>query len=439
MTRPLARAWQALTRPRSLANLTGRSGLRARPHGGERSGIALLVVMTTIMIITVIVSDLAYTARVRFLVTAHRTEHEQAYWLARSGVELYKLLILADKQIGSQATSLMAGTPMEGMALGGLLDMVPQINTGLLVMLMGSDSASTATEDLANSEDLSAEQKATIKGEASVSDEARQKAIEEGGGLFSERSWLDMPGDFSAQVEREDCRINVNLLASNTATTLDESPTYQLLVGLMSGEENEQWLQDRNLTARELVANLADWVDADALRSGDRGGYEDGLYQIIDPPYLAKNAAFDTQQEIRLVEGWQDEVFARFGDMFTVYGSGKLNITCDDDQVIWAILHSSFVDNPPRTDTQTQDIIDYLNEQRSLYGGCTKPADFIDCLKRAPNAPSPKDELKNLLTDQSSVYRITSTGLVGTSATTITEVLQYDSRGRSKLLYHHVD
>lgn len=433
----LSQLWRSLTRPRSLTDL-GARGLRTRSRYGERSGIALLVVMTTIMIVTVIVTDLAYTARVRFLVTAHRTERQQAYWLARSGVEIYQLIIAADKEIGDSAEEALSSFGMGDMAFDGLLDMVPQINTGLLTMLMGTDGGSDL-DDVDDLEQLSDQDQAALKGKASVSDEIRDQALEEGGGLFSERSWLDMPGDFTAEVRREDCRINVNLLSSNTGDNIEESPTFQLMLGHMSGEEHEQWLRDRNLDPRELIANLADWVDADGLRSGGRGGYEDSLYQNIDPPYLAKNAAFDTQEEIRLVEGWQDEVFTRFADMFTIYGSGKLNITCDDDQVIWAILHSTYVESPPRTDAATMDIIDYINEQKMLYGGCDSPKAFVDCLREAPGSPAPTDQLKNLLTDESSVFRIISTGLVGNSAVTITQVLQYDKRGRSTLLYHRVD
>ena len=420
--------WRALTVPRTWSDLSGRGGLRTAGKRGQRSGVALLVVVTTIMIVTIIVTDLAYTARVRFLVTAHRTERQQAYWLARSGVEIYQLIILGDREIGDQLESFAPD-----LAIDGLLDMVPQINTGLLTMLMATDGGS----DLPDEEEMSEEDKAALTGEVAVSDEVREQALEEGGGLFSERSWLDMPGDFSAEIREEDCRINVNLLRSSSETaTLEESPTYQLMLGRMSGEDNEQWLRDRNLLARDLIANLADWVDADSMRSGGRGGYEDSLYQNIEPPYLSKNAAFDTQDELRLVEGWQDEVYDRFAEQFTIYGTGKLNINCEDDQIDWAILHSTFVESPPQNDTRAQELIELINEQRML-GFVDSPKEYVDFLRQLGVAPKP--ELEGMLTDSSSVYRIISTGLVGNSAVTITAVLQYDRRGRSTLLYHRVE
>ncbi|MCK6502858.1 general secretion pathway protein GspK [Myxococcota bacterium] len=449
---PLARLWRALTRPRSWTDLRGRGGLRTGGRGGQRSGVALLVVMTTVMIVTVVVTDLAYSARVRFLVAAHRTERRQAYWMARSGIEIYQLLILADRELDDTAGDMMESAGLSGLNIDGLLDMVPQLNTGLLTMLMATDGGSDLPDE---EEELTEDQRLALQGEKAVSDELKEQALEEGGGLFSERSWLDMPGDFSAEVQEEDCRININLLRSASATTssstgtrtlsggggssgtsLEESPTYQLMLGRMSGEDNDQWLRDRNLLARDLIANLADWVDADGTRSGGRGGYEDSLYQVIEPPYKAKNAAFDTQEEIRLVEGWTDEVYDRFADQFTIYGSGKLNISCEDDQIDWAILHSSFVESPPLNDARAQELIDLINEQR-LLGFINTPKEYVDFLRQL--GVGPKNELQGMLTDSASVFRITSTGLVGNSAVTITEVLQYDSRGRSTLLYHRVD
>ncbi len=412
------------TRRRSLGDPRGRHPLRQK--GGQRSGVALLVVITAVAVLTVLVSDLAYTARVRFLVTAHRVDRQQAYWLARSGVEIYELIILADREMGDALEQFGLGD------IGGLLEMLPQINTGLLTMLLATEGGGT---DLAEDE-LQAEARGAAEATRAVSEEVRQKAIEEGGGLFAERSWLDMPGDFAAEVQREDCRINVNLLRTGTAASLEESPTYQLMLGRMSGDEHDAWLRERNLTARDLIANLADWVDADSMRSGNRGGYEDSDYQKQDPPYKAKNAALETLDEIRLVEGWQDEVFERFAEQFTIYGSGKLNIACEDAQIDWAILHSSFVQVPPTNDQRAQELLDLIQEQR-LLGFLRTPKEYVAFLRQL--GLEPKRELEGLLTDKTSVYRIQSTGLVGNSTVNITHIIQFNNRGRYTALYTRID
>ena len=55
-------------------------------------------------------------------------------------------------------------------------------------------------------------------------------------------------------------------------------------------------------------------MDADAMRSGNIGGYEDSLYDQLEPPYLSKNAAMDSFEEIRLIDGWEGAVFEKYGE-----------------------------------------------------------------------------------------------------------------------------
>ena len=57
---------------------------KSRGRRRRRSGIALLVAMSTILVLTVVVTELTYTARVRFVLAAHEKERAQAektkYW-----------------------------------------------------------------------------------------------------------------------------------------------------------------------------------------------------------------------------------------------------------------------------------------------------------------------------------------------------------------------
>ena len=93
------RVWHELTKPRALRT----NGTRKQ----RRSGIALLVAMSTVLVLTVVVTELSYNARVRYLIAAHEKERAQAYWVSQTGINLYKLLLGANKQ-------------MEGSAAGGV-------------------------------------------------------------------------------------------------------------------------------------------------------------------------------------------------------------------------------------------------------------------------------------------------------------------------------
>ena len=54
------------------------------------------------------------------------------------------------------------------------------------------------------------------------------------------------------------------------------------------------------------------------------GGDEDGLYNRLDDPYMTKNATFDTLEEIRLVAGWNGELFEKYKDQLTIWSNGRI-------------------------------------------------------------------------------------------------------------------
>ena len=185
-------------------------------------------------------------------------------------------------------------------------------------MLFTSGGASPSFDD------IDEESMETFQQTGQVSDEIAEASREEGGSVFNDRNFLDFEGDFSAEVQDNESKVDINQFAGESGP-IQDSATAQYLYALMSGEESEMWLRDKNLDRWELIGNLRDWVDADNTRDGGLGGYEDNLYNKLDPPYTAKNAAFDTIDEIRLVEGWQDEVFNRYAADMTIWSNGKFN------------------------------------------------------------------------------------------------------------------
>lgn len=420
----LRRFWEALTRPRAL----GRGGRARRSRGG----IALLVVITTMLVLTIVVSELSYGSTVRLLVASHNRDRVQATWLARSGVNLYRLLLMASRQLEKQMANIdasMLGMP-EGTDLGAILgnalwQMLPTMNTGILRMIFTSGGDASDVEE----EDVEAFQTS-----GRVSDEVAEESRTSG--LFSDKNFLDFEGDFSATVTDEDSKINVNLLAlRNTGESLQTDSTALQLYGLLSGQENQEFLRDRNLEPWDLVANLADWVDADNTGSGMRGGYEDNLYNRLDSPYMAKNAPFDTMEEIRLVEGWQDDVYERFGSSLTVYGKGKVNITTASEDVLAGLMRAYC--QPTPNDAQLATYMEQLRNQMMLVS-FKKGKEFTDFLTTIGCNPS--DGLSSVVGTTSRVFTVEATGLVGDSSAKITTVLDFTSASNGgKVLYWRED
>lgn len=422
----LQHIWKELLRPRTLPLPRGWHQTR---RTNRRSGIALLVAVSTMLVLSVVVSELAYLSRVRFLVAYHQRDRAQAYWVANSGINIYQLILVADRQIGNQ----IAGAGID-LPISSLWEMVPVLNTGLMRMLM------TAGGSSADVGDIEEEALDEFQQTGRVSDEIAEASREEEGSVFGRRNFLDFEGDFSAEVQDNESKVDINLFADESGPIQDSS-TAQYLFALMSGEESEQWLLDRNLDRWELIGNLRDWVDADDTRDGGRGGYEDALYNTLEPPYLSKNTRFDSIEEIRLVEGWQDDVFEQYGQYLTIFANGKSNPNRWDERQHAAAIsqgtelnYEQVITLPclsPPTDMITLTLFDTTFDNKN---------DYIQKVKDYCNLPDfDGSKLTLNLTDQSQVFTISSTGLVGTSAVTITTVLDFSNSNFGKTRYWRVE
>ena len=401
-----------------------------RRHGrGRRTnqrGIAMLMVITTLMFLVVLVTEIAYSSRVRFLKTAHSRDEIAADYLAQSGIAIYRLILVANKQLGESM-----GDTMSGMAPGfnfgdALWQMVPAINTGLLRMFFvsGGSVDDDELQDFAE-QGLTEEQR----------DESRESS------RFSDKSFLDFDGDFAAEIGDEDRKINVNRLGKScdgvcTLATLQLDPIAIQLYGLMSGEAHDQWFYDRDIERWELIADMADWIDQDTNRIW-RGGYEDNLYNSLDSPYLSKNARFDTKEEIRLVEGWQDDVYERFGDEVTVFGAGKININTASDDMLKGLFKAYL--QPTVTDSEADRLLQHMRDQTMIVD-FTKPKEFTDWITDMTNYEVREGmDLTSEIKTSSETFLIESTGMVGDSSATAVCVLDFSSSKVGRIKYWRID
>jgi len=423
MGAPLQRFWRFLTVPR------GRIASRfykARASRKSEGGIALLMVITTLMFMTVLVADLNYGARVRLLMAAHQRDEAQAYWLARTGTNLYALILAANKELAKN-DMLASSSAMFGVNLGDALwQMIPAINTGLLRMLFAF-GGSVDDEEL---EEFA---------EEGVSDEVREISME-GGGRFDDKNFLDFDGDFSATIVDEESKVSIAALGKGVPESGDwrDDVAVQQLLGLMSGEENDQWFYDRNIDRWDVIGHLKDWTDADTAVSSGQGSYEDNFYNNLDSPYLAKNAPFDSKEEIRLVEGWQDDVYERFRDQITIYGNGRVNINTASDDVIKGLIRAYIPTmNNPGADERMEQVIAAMREQM-LLTSFQKPKDFVAWVE-SQGLGEMKSGLKKAVKTKSEVFTVISIGQVGDTTVTVTTVMDFQSSSFGETVYWRVD
>lgn len=387
----------------------------------RRSGVALLVAITTVAMLTIMVTEITYIARMRLLTASNQRDRVQAYWLAKSGTGIYQLILAANKQIGKNEFIQQFG-------LGdSLWQMVPSLNTGMMRMLFVSESSGSDVKE----DDIE-----TFKSEGTVSEKVAEES--RAGGVFNDRNFLDFAGDFSAEISDMESRIDLNQLGSE-GDNLQDSPTAARLFALMSGEDNDQWFLERNLDRWELIGNLKDWTDADTYRSGGLGGQEDSLYANQEPPYLSKNAKFDTTDEIRLIEGWNGELYDKFRDKLTIWSRGKFNLNSFDEEMHRALIRATALSQPSDASLDMcfaggNDSVLSVWDVASFNTG----QDYATFVLNNCGLELDASKITNV-TKQSQVFEVVSTGMVGTSSVTITTIFDYSSSGIGKVKYIRIE
>ncbi len=409
-------AWYSLTRPRGV-------GPMPRVRRRSRSGIALLMVIAGVLLVSVLVTEMARGATIRLELAAHYRDEVKAEGIARTGVQFYRLILMASKSLGKNPMVAQFGSAL-GINGDTLWQIVPRINTTLLRMLFVSGG------------DLSEEEQAQV-GSRDL-DEGTRDESREGGSL--NRNFLDFDGDFSAEVTDETRFVYVGKLQATSFGEFLELPATQQLLGLMARERYDDYLDEVGLDKYELIGNLADWTDADDNRMY-QGGSETTLYDRLDPPYKPKNAPFDTRDEIRLVEGWHlDGIWERVGRHLTIYGGGKVNVNSANQPVMFGLL-SAFLEGN-WSEQYIDQLVDLISEKRgapvSLGGVNFTSAQHFKAWMERELGVALKPQILQAVATETSTFRVISIGEVGDAKVEIHTILDFTKNPTGETLYWSV-
>lgn len=392
-----------------------RSALRPR-----RRGAALLLVVASIAVVTALTVDLAYNTRVSVQLAANARDELQALHLAKSAANLARLVLHFQQQLDGGSTPGRPGGGIPGLQLGvRLWELVP-LNSATLSYLGGAPAASPATP-------------------SSASSDAEFPAF----GGFS--------GTFEAKVEDEDRKVNVRQFEGVRPFPWAQAVRLAELIQ----EPRWDFLFDRDdanglrVSRKELFANLKDWMDLDETGSSFTGnpyqpfestyGDENALYDRLTDRYKAKNAAFDSIDELYMVAGISDAFMAAFGDRLTVYpaASATINVNTDDPRelLVNVIVMGGGVLQPVMADPA---FVDKLRQALALARPfpflSITPVQFAQVLqslgvKVAPEyVAAANTGVTSAFGQRSTTFRIRATGQVGEVKRAVDEVVIFDRR-----------
>ena len=382
----------------------------------ESRGIALIVVLAGITILAAFSSEFTYRSRVGIQAANNLEKQIQAYFHARSGIEIARLVVDFQKT----TLNAMAAGMADKIELWRFASMFADIFANRTLKLMGIDLI-----DLKGAEGLGVDE-----------------------------------GSFKLDVESEDARASVSL---GDSSAKGRSAFFARLYPLLAGRvDPDSFRTSTGLDpkAKELILNIMDWVDPDDQRSDiDSNGNlvaAGGAGENVDYSrygYRARNSRMDSVEELRLVEGMTDELFCEIHDQFTVYQTDKINVNDADLRTLRALWCTNLIGDPvlacvppanspyALVDLGLQ-VLDTCRRIKRLvfmppFANATefpKMLNLISSIEFSGLLNVNATGLEPLAGVKSKVVRVTSRGWVGTSGWQITGVID---RGSVNWLHWH--
>ena len=425
-----------------------RSATRPRRKGSEE-GVALILAITTVAILSVMLADLHETTGTAFAVSTSQRDALQAEYMAKSAINLTRLLIAKEPQVRRFVDPLYRG------ATGRAAPQLPVWN------FVNEILAPFCTPE---------DQRDTLM----------QLGIDFGDTV----GFDDLPGECHVLAVSENGKVNVNdplfldgeRARNNVATQLFSLTGGQLPESPYDALFNKEDETGTLTTRIDLITAVIDWWDRDiqrtdfdpgagATRTGGTGTEDDSLYQLYDSPYRNKNAPFDSIQELRLVRGFSDDFWATFVEpipndpasrIMTIYASGLININEASAQVLLGRICSYAPEVSLCTDpleglkftqilttvrqlipiplfSRPTDLIDFAEgkgTEKDLYGMITGFLGEDSELLFVPVAipEEQREPLARSLTTSAQIFTIEATALVGRSQVRIESVVNFHAR-----------
>ena len=302
----------------------------------QESGMVLLLVLVVVALLSSLLMEFAFSTLVDLRLAETFRDTTRAYYLAKGGVQVGRMLLQKDKNEWDSQDELWA--------------------QGITNYPVGDGFVTVQIDDLASRLQLNSLVDAT--------DNPNTVAVDRFVRLFTELG-LEQPGD--------------------------------------------------------LTAALVDWIDAnDEDYQGVGNGAENTYYQGLEHPYPAKNAPFDSLDELSMVRGFTPEVCNLVRPFLTVYGGDKVNINTASAEVLMTLA-------PEMDRTSAETII----EARQNH-----PFKTISALQELPGMDTVYGFIHLYISVNSPTFRITASGGVGDGARRVEAVIR---KADDKLLYFKVE
>ena len=289
----------------------------------SQRGIALIMVLGAVSVLTVVLAEFQDEAGSEVAASNADRDTVQAEYLARSAINLTRLLIATEPVVRRTVAplfQLMRRTPPQ----------LPIWEYADRILAAFNDSSATKEFAAMVGIDLSQAKNLGLEG-----------------------------GHFEVKVVDEDAKICANLGGSNQIAHIRLA---RELLGLMNGMQYDRLFERADADGQthdrfQICSSLIDWADLDEQRfdcnitetNSGGGTGEDGFYSSLKKPLRRKNGPFDSLDELHMVRGFTDDFWATFIEpdatkpdkrTMTVWGQGAVNVNTANAQALVAVICS---------------------------------------------------------------------------------------------------
>ncbi|MBX3233670.1 MAG: general secretion pathway protein GspK [Labilithrix sp.] len=347
--------------------------LRRRKKRGTERGIALVMVMGAIAILTVMLAEFQDETSAELAAATAQRDGIQAEYSARSALNLSRLLI------ASEPTMRKAIAP---------LFMLMKRSPPQLPLWEFSDRMLGIFND----------------------PESSQGSASSLGIDPTQGKNLGLPnGAWELSIVDEDSKINMNLGAANEIAHIRLAKE---IMGLLAPIQYDPLFNQRDGAGQyndrfQTCAAIIDWADVDEqgfncnmqqMTAAAAAGIEDNYYASIQPKgYRRKNAPYDSLAELHMVRGVSEDFWATFIDpapedpkkrVVTVWGQGAINVNTANAQTLLAVVCSGAVPTAPLCNDpmQQQTFLTAVTMARGMTMGAPlfgSPKDFVQAMTGA--------------------------------------------------------
>ena len=270
-----------------------------------------MLALVTITVLSVLAAELIYETQVYKRIIFNSVDRLQSYHLAKTGLKLARLQLLAAKKAKAGLKRLAAAAPVS-MAEVEMIWRLP-LTLPPPVFPDASLALQTKLEDLKEELGLgNASININISGESGKiplnrlvwkpPKQKRRTPAPPGGGI---------PGANPDE--------NENPIPNTIIEILTE------LISQKKDTDEDFYEQYEYLNPTVLVGNLTAWMSPNVKTDGDNVAKE-SYYKEQDPPYHVKNAPLYSFSELRMVKGFEDKLINFLEEYFTATLSEGINI-----------------------------------------------------------------------------------------------------------------